>query len=621
VSLSGWKIRIGLPLLAKELLEQSARKRTYVVRTLYAGLSFTIAWLLYCDLLRVGLATPQAALGSGRQMFGVLMKLQFAGIYLVTPAVACGLLAHEKEQNSLSLLFLTKLGPWTILFEKLFSRLVPVCLFVLTSLPLLAYAYSLGGITRAHLWTGVWMLLITALQIASLSLLCSTWFRTTVGAFVGAYAGVAILIFGPMLLLVLLSPFFDWAQYSAWERSAYIQDLWFQRQIIRNPEEILMPLFTPVHFFDYGVDVSQPGFKFSYHVGPARSMPSLVFGSVPILASTGVFLVLSRVFLVRRAFIVPRRRLLNAFRKLDGLFARLNEGRLTKGIVLIRDKATFPDSDPVAWRETTKRSLGRARYLIRIGVAVEALLIALLIFMVIFTEGSPGGAAKVLTFLGWGLAVLVVAVQSASLIAGERSQQTLDVLCATPLSGREIVIQKFAGVRRLIALLWLPMLTVIWPDTAGWASLACSLTTLAIYLPLVAWVSLFIGLKIRSRVRAIVAALTTIAGWWLGLLILAFMPVIFLLPFDRTPTPLSIYVLLSPAAVVYVNQARDWRAFGGDPWPSIILNFIIHLIALFYVRRQCLVHADRLLGRAQSPEDAKQPRRQETAPAAAIESA
>src|SRR5262249_48509229 len=135
------KFRFGLPLLAKELIEQSTRKRTYVVRVVYAMLLFTAAWLLFYDVVQVGTTSPLANLGSGRRMFEVLMKLQFAGIYLVMPAVTCGVIAHEKERNTLALLFLTKLGPWTILLEKLCSRLVPMCGFLLMSLPLLAYAY------------------------------------------------------------------------------------------------------------------------------------------------------------------------------------------------------------------------------------------------------------------------------------------------------------------------------------------------------------------------------------------------------------------------------------------------------------------------------------------------
>src|SRR4029077_15897748 len=136
-------------------------------------------------------------------------------------------------------------------------------------------------------------------------------------------------------------------------------------------------------------------------------------------------------FLVRRAFVASRQRLLGLFRKLDGLLSQLNEGRWTKGVVLIKDKATFPDADPVAWRETTKRSLGRARYLIRIGGAVEAALIALLIFIIIFTDGDPRRVVMMLTYFLWTMAIVIVSVQSSSLIAGERSQQTLSVLCTT----------------------------------------------------------------------------------------------------------------------------------------------------------------------------------------------
>jgi hypothetical protein len=37
----------GLPLLAKELIEQAARKRTYVIRVVYASLLFLVAFLFF----------------------------------------------------------------------------------------------------------------------------------------------------------------------------------------------------------------------------------------------------------------------------------------------------------------------------------------------------------------------------------------------------------------------------------------------------------------------------------------------------------------------------------------------------------------------------------------------
>src|SRR5258708_512368 len=153
----------GLPLLAKELIEQAARKRTYVVRVLYAALLFIAAYLFFYDTLRIGKASPLAVLGRGQNMFSALVALQFAGVYFFMPALTCAVLTHEKETASLQLLFLTRLGPWTILFEKLVSRLIPMFGFLLLSLPLLAFAYSLGGISPAFLASGVGVLQLAAI--------------------------------------------------------------------------------------------------------------------------------------------------------------------------------------------------------------------------------------------------------------------------------------------------------------------------------------------------------------------------------------------------------------------------------------------------------------------------
>jgi ABC-type Na+ efflux pump permease subunit len=259
--------------------------------------------------------------------------------------------------------------------------------------------------------------------------------------------------------------------------------------------------------------------------------------------------------------------------------------------------------------------------LIRIGLAVEATLITLLILLVIFTGGSPGMALLVLVLFMWALAVMVVAVQSASLIAGERSHQTLDVLCTTPLSGREIVLQKITGVRRLMILLWIPMLTIILPDAKSPAAIVCSLLSLAVYLPLSAWLSMLIGLKIKTRVRAIVAALALLCGWCLLPLVFIFMPLMMLRQAGDVTSPLNFSIFLSPAMILAVNEFGEWQEFGGDPWLAMTLNFLLYGTVLFLIRRTCLVHADRLLGRSESCRSDPPASPKEMPHAAAVESA
>ena len=66
----------------------------------------------------------------------------------------------------------------------------------------------------------------------------------------------------------------------------------------------------------------------------------------------------------------------------------------------------------------------------------------------------------------WILTVLIVTVQSTGLIAAEKAKQTLDVLLTTPLSSRDIALQKLAGLRRLMLVLAVPLLTMFVTETA-----------------------------------------------------------------------------------------------------------------------------------------------------------
>ena len=175
---------LELPLLAKELNEQASQKRTYLIRFLYAAILFTAACgLFYGDLLHDG-GGSAGGLGQGRRMFEQLVRLQFWSIYLLLPAISCGCLTIEKERNSLGLLLITSLSPWQIVLQKLLGRVVPMLTFVLLSFPLMAVAYSFGGITQDYLCSGILLLTLACFQAAALSVLCSAWFPTTVEAFV-----------------------------------------------------------------------------------------------------------------------------------------------------------------------------------------------------------------------------------------------------------------------------------------------------------------------------------------------------------------------------------------------------------------------------------------------------
>jgi ABC-type transport system involved in multi-copper enzyme maturation permease subunit len=190
----------SFPLLAKELTEAAARRRTYVIRVIYGALLFGAVALSMTQFLWTG---GSEFSGLGDRILGDIVAFQFVALALFLPALMAGSITHEKERDSLALLLLTDLRPWSIVLQKYVGTLVPVLSFLLLSMPITAMAYALGGISAKDLIVNAMVLLLTALQIGALSLMLSAWCRTTVGAFIGTYFWTVVLYAGPFLIVAL----------------------------------------------------------------------------------------------------------------------------------------------------------------------------------------------------------------------------------------------------------------------------------------------------------------------------------------------------------------------------------------------------------------------------------
>ncbi len=572
------KLRAQMPLLAKELVEQASRRRTYIVRVVYALLLFAIfCTFSYGEFQRAD--SRVALLGRGREMFSTLVYIQFCGILLFLPATMSGVLTYEKERRSLALLLLTDLRPREILWQKYFGRLIPMFTFLLLALPPLSICYAFGGITSVYLLTGIYALFLTCFQLGALALMCSAYCRTSVGAFLSSYIlGAAFYALFP----------------------------WLIGGGAGGGSNGLALAFLPLYVF---ISSGQETFI------------SSLLRSIPTLFSTAFFLGMARAFLVRRAFLPPRNTLLGAFKRLDNFFTEAN--KWVGSIVLIKDKGTLPGDEPIAWREVTKRSLGKARYLFRIMVLLE--LPVLFIGAGLLVEATPWrsvGALSAMLAVVWVLAALAVTVMSANAIVSERTHQTLDVLLATPMAGRDILKQKLRGVRRLILVMLIPFFTIFaleawwrgavhryWRPGDAASYLGPSVLSVLIYLPMISWLALWIGLRTRTRFRAIITALLVLVIWVGG-------PPLALellnegLDIDLIRDGFGPLHLLSPATVIVSTEIGWFLTPKRGPASTglIVMNFVAYGLIYLAFRRVCLAGADRYLGRAHAGGIARQDR-------------
>jgi ABC-type transport system involved in multi-copper enzyme maturation permease subunit len=543
-------------LLVKELNEQSSQFRTYLLRLVYGLLLLGAMLTLFVrGLIRSGGAST---LGQGQLVFDSLTTFQFWALNLFVPSVTCGCLSGEKERNTLGTLLITTLTPWQIVLQKFLGRFIPVVGYICMSFPMLAAAYSLGGLSSDTLWSGGLLLIVAVAQTTALSVLCSAYFATTVEALLGYF----LLLFASRLGLSFL-----------WADSALGQ---VQRGELNLAGAVLVALIL------------------------------LVLSLCPLW--------IAAVVLESRAFVSPRNLLLDLFQKLDRMFNRWN--RVTGGVVLVRDGDPLPNLEPVAWRETTKKSLGTFRYLFRVLLVLELPLVVI-ISMLGTGELQGGGQNVIVTnylYGLWVLALLMTIIHGASLIAGERTRQTLEVLLTVPLPGRELLLQKQQGLLRLMKVLLVPFATIFgfqawWFNgyPYRWTYVALSMISVVVFLRLIAWVATFIGLRTKSQIRAVVTV-ALLLGCWLAL------PVVVRRGWEtihsgRRPLPFLVDSLLTMHPIELIPELERGLRISRIPtpdrpteevppqWLLLTLSLGLHVGAIALVKRACLNNADPLLGR------------------------
>lgn len=546
----GLRTFIELPLLRRELTELARRRRTYVLRSVTAlmllgGVIYALVFVI--PTLRPWMMAPTplnsamggrntGVLGSGGILFARLVPMLFLAIPALMPALCSTAIAAEKEQNTFGTLLLTRLSPWTIVIEKLASRIIPMLTLLLLVSPVLAYLYSLGGVDPGLMFGSVCLLFCDCLLYASLSLFLSAWFPSTVATFVWSYIVSGLVLFASM--------FYSVTGFGVWVNKA-----WFG-----------------------GTGVGTPGMGTTTVGSSGEAFLELLLGSaVPVMIAM-LLLVATRVVLIRRAFVGHSSLLLRLFGSLDRFFKWLNE-RTTGGIELVAESSVLPDDDPVTWRERNKKSLGQFRWLVRILLVLEGPTLFICATAVIVDGGFHGGLAIALLTLLWIFAAVLAAVKGASLFAQERSRQTLEPLLSTTLTSRELMEQKVKGTNRLLLVLGSPIVTVYltqafmtWRGNVLWTTgyLVISILLMLVILRTIVWMSAAIGTRVRSQTKAITASIivTTILVF---VTILPSQMVVNLAKATSTTTLGLNHILsgLSPIGAV-IDIERAFLALSGD---------------------------------------------------------
>jgi ABC-type transport system involved in multi-copper enzyme maturation permease subunit/uncharacterized RDD family membrane protein YckC len=541
------------PIFGKELRVTSRRKRTYALRVAYlALLLLAMLWAYTVTRNRSygggGVAqqtAQQAALGHG--FFLAFCVFCIGSMGFIGPVLTANGIGAERLAKTLPVLLMTPITAWQVVSGKLLSRALTALTLIGLSLPVLALVRLLGGVDLN--------VMLAALAVAVSYMLATAALGLFYSLFVNRAAVVILLSYGTLGVLYAMLP-------------AVLIGLFRIERTLPGGKTGAFELLFAIN----------PPF---WAVSPVEAQPMAIGMSVwgycvAVQLGMATVLVLVTAVLLRRQFRaagegdapavggafeavpLPVRPVASAtpptspptpaaerpgpldyrsgpatqpptWGQADG--DRPDEPRAPVVFPGRRAKLARPVSDnPVLWREVRRPLFGKVWQRV---LAVCLVVGAVGLFYAMLAEHDSlkrAGPHMAFAVVFCGLWWLVSAVHSATAISQEKESDTWTLLLTTPLTGRQVVFGKAAGMFRRMA----------WPTALVGAHFL--LFAVAGVLPL--WSVLFAvgmivacnalwvatGVWISLRVRRVTFAV--IANVMLAVTVYGLVPLVVLIPAD-----------------------------------------------------------------------------------------
>ncbi|GBE23986.1 ABC-2 family transporter protein [bacterium BMS3Bbin02] len=191
------------PVTLREMRERFRTLRTPIVMSLFVTVFGGIVWLSYTGSRQAtsyifgrAVAPSVVTASAGRLIFQILLLSILTAVVFVVPAQAAPSIVGEKERQTFKLLQVSQMSALQIVLGKVTAAIAYLALLVITTLPLFAIPFVMGGATVADVVRGMVVIAVTGFTVAAFSVWRSSRARSTQSAVVGSYLLVAVLVIG-----------------------------------------------------------------------------------------------------------------------------------------------------------------------------------------------------------------------------------------------------------------------------------------------------------------------------------------------------------------------------------------------------------------------------------------
>jgi ABC-type transport system involved in multi-copper enzyme maturation permease subunit len=614
-----------LPLLRRELLEASHKRRTYALRAIIA-IIHVVGFLLYYFSVYSRRGSIRQFSGEGVAAVEIQVLIDLVAIVLLLPAMACSAISGEREKQTLGLLLISRIGPFALVIEKLLSRLLPMTTLLLITVPMLGVAFLLGGVELGNVLMILCLLLTAAIQVAAVAILCSSILNSALDAFWATYIVLAGMYFVPGIVLEMIG----------------VPPI----AIVQTLDSAQLQYFCMSYLLALG--------------GLLRGTTTLTaaaISSLPPLSISAMMLIAASRYVVRTGSgnALETGRVASGFiaatwktaRRLIGwpliLAERLRDWFWANGhFLFLRRKsiAAIETNAPIAWREANSTLLTSWKF--HFPLLCTTLFLQWWSFPEVIGRTHQAEAVCLIAdaaVLLMGL--MMIAGTGCRTFAAERSRETLDVLLTTPIRNGDLLNQKLSAVNRIrwfilsaILVTGLVHLFVVdmtylygrfpvrWQTSfdyivrhrrnQAWGylpvNLAYSLLHAFVYLTIMKWAAVLFSLMFRTQIKALMATLVTViavcalpfVGTMIPLVLQSIVPKQF--PAFLFSSPLIIWGLnetgeLSTLVPDVMNRRSGAVTSGLSEVQLVITNLCIYGVIALILKYGVILLLPRILGR------------------------
>lgn len=190
------------PIYLKEIKIGVRTKKSIIILLLYNGLLALFGLFFFYVTFDAG------SRYSGRinysdilSIYAVIVAVEFALVLFTVPSLTSSAISGEREKQTLDILLTTSLTPIQIITGKLASSISTMIMLAISSLPILALVFAIGGVTVVDFIEFIVLIIVTAIFIGSIGIFFSTLYKRTTPATVSSYGAILVLVVGTFIVL------------------------------------------------------------------------------------------------------------------------------------------------------------------------------------------------------------------------------------------------------------------------------------------------------------------------------------------------------------------------------------------------------------------------------------